>query len=128
MADVPVGTRLVGDQGYPTLQVENVVLLPGVPRFFRWQFERLAPLLGGAPFHLACVYLGVGEDRVAAALDAVAHAHPGVEIGSYPRFDDEADHRVRLTVEARDLGAVREALAALLAALPAGAVLRAEGP
>jgi len=127
MADVPMGTDLVGDRDHPTLRCANVVLLPGVPRFFRFQFERFAPLLSGAPFHLACAYLRVGEDRVAAALDAVAHAHPAVEIGSYPRFDD-ADHLVRLTVEARDLAAVQAALAALLAALPADAVIRTEGP
>jgi molybdenum cofactor synthesis domain-containing protein len=125
MADVPDGTELVGDQGYPTLICANVVMLPGVPRFFRYQFERFAPLLRGAPFHLACVYTSWGEDRLTPALDAVAHAHPEVEIGSYPRFD-EADHRVRLTVESRDRAAVEAALAALLAALPAEAVVRVE--
>jgi len=127
MAVVPEGTELTGDQGYPTLRCANVVLLPGVPRFFQYQFERFAPVLTGAPFRLACLYLSLPEDRIAPALDAVAHAHPAVEIGSYPRFDD-ADHLVRLTVEARDLAAVQAALAALLAALPAGAVLRTEGP
>lgn len=127
MADVPVGTALVGDQGYPTLVCENVVLLPGVPRFFRYQFDRMASLLGGAPFQLAQVYLGVREERIAGPLAAVAHAHPAVELGSYPQFEG-GDHLVRLTVESRDLAAVRVALAALLAALPAGAVLRVEGP
>jgi molybdenum cofactor synthesis domain-containing protein len=128
MAVVPEGAVLVGDREFPTVQCANVVLLPGVPRFFAWQFERFAPALAGTPFRLACVYLRVPEDRVAAALDAVAHAHPAVEIGSYPRFDEAADHLVRLTVEARDLAAVQAALAALLAALPAEAVLRVEGP
>jgi molybdenum cofactor synthesis domain-containing protein len=127
MADVPAGTALVGDQGFPTLCVENVVMLPGVPRFFKYQFERFAPMLAGAPFRLASVFVTVREERIAPALDAVALAHPAVEIGSYPRFDD-ADHAVKLTVEARDLAAVRAALAALLAALPEGAVVRVEGP
>jgi molybdenum cofactor synthesis domain-containing protein len=128
MADVPEGAELLGDQGYPTLRCANVVLLPGVPRFFAWQFERVAPLLTGTPFRLACLYLGVPEHLIAPALDAVANAHAAVEIGSYPRFDEGADHLVRLTVESRDLAAVEAALAALLAALPAGAVLRSEGP
>ncbi|HTN53032.1 MAG TPA: molybdopterin-binding protein [Anaeromyxobacter sp.] len=127
MAEVPAGTRLLGDAGYPTLAVENVVMLPGVPQFFRYQLERIAPLLAAPPFVLACVYLSAGEDRIAPALDAVAHAHPRVEIGSYPRFD-EADHRVKVTLEAKDAAAVRAALAALLAALPAEAVVRTEGP
>jgi molybdenum cofactor synthesis domain-containing protein len=127
MALVPEGTELVGDQGYPTLLCANVVMLPGVPRFFRYQFDRVATLMGGAPFRLAVLFLGVREERIAAPLDAVARAHPLVEVGSYPQFDD-GDHLVRVTVESRDLEAVRAALAALLTALPTGSVLRVEGP
>lgn len=127
MAVVPEGTELVGDQGYPTLLCANVFMLPGVPRFFRWQFDTVAGLLAGAPFRLAVLYLGVREELVAGPLDAVARAHPEVEIGSYPQFDG-GDHLVRVTVESRDLAAVLAALAALEAALPQGAVLRAEGP
>jgi molybdenum cofactor synthesis domain-containing protein len=127
MADVPEGTQLVGDQGYPTLMVENVVMLPGVPQFFRYQFDRLAPLLASAPFRLASVYLSVREDAIAQLLDGVARAHPEVAIGSYPRFDD-ADHAVRITVESKDGARVEAVVAALLAALPGGAVIRVEGP
>lgn len=127
MADVPEGTQLLGDPGYPTLSVENVIMLPGPPRFFRFQFEQVAPLLRGPPFRLATVLLSVGEERFAAALAGVARAHPRVEIGSYPRFDEGADHRVRVTVESRDAEAVRVALAALLSALPGEWVVRVEG-
>jgi molybdenum cofactor synthesis domain-containing protein len=127
MADVPEGTRLVGDAGYPTLVVENVVMLPGVPQFFRWQFDRFAPALASAPFRLASIYLSAGESEIAPILDAIARAHPDVAIGSYPRFDD-ADHRVRVTLESKDGSRVEAARAALLAALPKGAVLRTEGP
>jgi molybdopterin-biosynthesis enzyme MoeA-like protein len=128
MADVPQGTRLLGDSGYPTLAVENVVMLPGVPQFFRYQLERIAPLLASPPFRLACVYLAAGEGEVAPALDGVVAAHPGVEIGSYPRFDEGADHRVKITLESKDAARVTAALRSLLAALPPGAVLRTEGP
>lgn len=127
MADVPEGTQLLGDPGYPTLSVENVIMLPGPPRFFRFQFEQVAPLLRGPPFRLATVFLSVGEERFAAALAGVARAHPRVEIGSYPRFDEGADHRVRVTVESRDAEAVRVALAALLAVLPGEWVVGVEG-
>jgi molybdenum cofactor synthesis domain-containing protein len=127
MADVPEGTRLAGDPEYPTLVVENVVMLPGVPEFCRFQFERFAPSLSAPPFRLACIYLSVGEGPIAAALDRVVQAHPGVEIGSYPRFDG-ADHRVKLTVESKDEVRVIAARDALLAALPTGCVIRVEGP
>ncbi len=127
MADVPEGTRLLGDPAFPTMAVENVVMLPGVPQFFRWQFERIAADLAAPPFRLACVYLSAGEDRIAPLLARVQGEHPAVEIGSYPRFDD-ADHRVKVTLEAKDSARVAAALAALLAALPAGSVVRTEGP
>ncbi len=128
MADVPEGTRLLGDPGYPTPAVENVVILPGPPRFFRHQFEQVAPLLRGPPFRLAMVYLSVGEERFAERLAQLARAFPAVEIGSYPRFDEGADHRVRVTVEARDGEAVRAALAALRAALPPEWIVRVDEP
>lgn len=127
MADVPEGAQLVGDQGYPTLVVENVVLLPGVPQFFRYQFERFAHLLATAPFRLASLYLSIEESALAPVLDDVARNHPDVAIGSYPRFD-EADHRVRVTLESKDPGRVETAVRALLAGLPPGAVVRTEGP
>jgi molybdenum cofactor synthesis domain-containing protein len=126
MADLPQGTRRLGDARFPTLVVENVIMLPGVPSFLRMQFEAVAGMLRGPPFHLACLYLSLGEDRLADPLAVVAREHPRVEIGSYPRFDD-ADHRVRVTVEGRDAGEVRSAARAILAALPDGAVVRREG-
>lgn len=127
MADVPEGTELAGDLGFPTLVCDGVVMLPGVPKFLRYQFDRFAPAMGGVPFHLACVYLSVVEDQIAPALTAVAAAHPDVELGSYPRFD-EADHAVKLTVESRRRDGVLAALEALLAALPADAVVRVTRP
>jgi molybdenum cofactor synthesis domain-containing protein len=127
MADVPEGTRLLGDGRYPTLVVANVVMLPGVPDFFRYQFERIAHLLEAPPFRLAQVFVAAGESDIASVLDRVANAHPAVEIGSYPRFD-EADHRVKVTLEAKDRARVVAALSALLAELPPGSVVRTEGP
>jgi molybdenum cofactor synthesis domain-containing protein len=127
MADVPEGTRLLGDPRYPTLVAGNVVMLPGVPQFFRFQFDRIAHLLEARPFRLACVFLSADEGSVAPALDRVALAHPAVEIGSYPRFD-EADHRVKVTLEAKDAARVAAALSALLAELPPETVVRTEGP
>jgi molybdenum cofactor synthesis domain-containing protein len=127
MADVPEGTRLVGALAYPVMVVENVVMLPGPPHFFRLQFDLFTESFEAAPFQLACLYLSIPEDRFATALDRVAHDNGDVEIGSYPRFDD-ADHRVRVTFEAKDRGRVEKALRAFLDVLPPGAVVRREGP
>jgi molybdenum cofactor synthesis domain-containing protein len=127
MADVPRGTRLVGDPSFPALVIENVVMLPGVPQFFRNQFDRFVAELAAAPFRLACLFVRLSEDHFAAALTRVAEEHPDVDIGSYPRFD-EADHRVKITFEAKDGARVEAALRAFVAALPDGAIVRCEGP
>jgi len=126
MADLPEGTQLLGDPEFPTLVVSRVVMLPGVPSFLRHQFERVAHLLGGSPYHLVSLYFSWGEDQLALPLAAVAEAHPEVEIGSYPRFDD-ADHRVRVTVEGRAPEAVRSASLAILSAVSPEALVRADG-
>jgi len=127
MADLPEGARLVGDPRFPTIAVENLFVLPGVPRFFRWQLEQIAPLLAGSPLALGALYLALGENPIADALEQVAAGNPDVEIGSYPRFDD-ADHRVRVTVEGEDAARVRAVLDALRVALPDGAVVREDEP
>ncbi len=128
LADVPEGAELVFQPGVwiPAVVVERIALLPGVPQLCRIQLEALTPRLHGRPFTLRAVYVSAGEPAIAAALDVVAEAHPAVALGSYPRFDREADHKVKLTLESRDGAAVAAALADLLARLPAGCVLRQE--
>ena len=128
MADVPRGTRLVGDPSFPAMVVENVVMLPGPPQFFRMQFDAFTAELEAPPFRLACVYVSVAEDSFAAALDRIAREHPEVDIGSYPRFDRESDHRVLVTFEAKDPARVEAALRSFVQELPAGALVRCEGP
>ena len=59
----------------------------------------LVPRLRGQPFTLRVVYVREGEPAIAAALDAVAEGHPTVALGSYPRFDSEADYKVNLKNE-----------------------------
>lgn len=128
MAMVPEGTRLLyaRPDRFPVLQVENVFVLPGVPSFFRAKFDEvLRARLGGPPFILRQVYVSVGEDEIALPLETVQKAHPELELGSYPRFDD-ADHRVRLTVEGRDPDRVQAAFEALLAGLSPDWVVRTE--
>ena len=123
MADVPEGTELLGDPAFPTLVCDDVVMLPGVPKFLRYQFDRFAAAWAASRSTWPASTSRWSRTRLPPALTAVAAAHPGVELGSYPRFDD-ADHLVKLTVESRDRPTVVAALEALLAALPAGAVVR----
>ncbi|WP_373048064.1 competence/damage-inducible protein A [Vulgatibacter sp.] len=127
LANVPEGAVLVRSprSWYPVIAVEEIFLLPGVPELFRMHVDGLVERYRGDPFYLRCVYLGVGETEVAAVLDRIAREHPAVALGSYPRLDD-ADHRVKLTLEAQVEAPVEAALAALLALLPVEIVLRIE--
>jgi len=122
MATLPAGTELVrgDDFWWPAMVLGNVHILPGIPQIFRANFETLAPRFQGAPFFLASVYLDADEGSIAAALEALERDH-GVAVGSYPRIDVQADHRVRVTIEARDGATVERATERLLSSLGTGA-------
>lgn len=127
LANVPEGADLIRTptSWYPLITVDEIYLLPGIPELFRMHLDNLAEKFRGLPFHLRSVFLRVGETEIAAILDRIAIEHGGVALGSYPRIDT-ADHRVKLTLEARDVAKVEAALADLLGALPRDAVVRVE--
>jgi molybdenum cofactor synthesis domain-containing protein len=121
MADIPDGARLIyGDPPDPTrwpvVAVANVYVLPGVPAIFRRKFDILRPMLRGRPIFGRFILSREGEGPIAAALDAVVAAFPGVAIGSYPQFDT-ATHKVKITVDGREQADVEAAVADLLARL-----------
>lgn len=127
MGRLPAGAELVGtnELRYPLVKVRNVFVFPGVPSFLRAKFEVVKNLVRQAPFILRQVFLSVGEDRIAEPLAEVDRQFPGLEFGSYPRFDD-ADHRVRVTIEARESAMVERGLQALLERLDPAWVVRVE--
>ncbi len=128
MADVPEGAELVStpDVPWPSVVMENVYVLPGVPRIFRLKLPLLRErLAAGRRFHCRAVYTSCRETDIAELLDRVVDAHGDVDIGSYPVLD--GDYRVKLTVDSRSSSAADRALDALVEALPAGAVVRVDG-
>ena len=128
MADVPEGAELVStpDVPWPSVVMENVYVLPGVPRIFRMKLPMLRDrLAAGRRFYCRAVYTSCRETDIAELLDRVVDAHEEVDIGSYPVMD--GDYRVKLTVDSRSRGAADRALEALVEALPAGAVVRVDG-
>lgn len=127
MARLPEGTELIegGEIRWPVMKARNVYVLPGVPQIFRAKFDAIAERLRDGAFYLRSVYLDADEGTIAARLAALEADH-GVAVGSYPRIDREADYRVRVTVEARAAGPVDAAIEALLAAVPAGWIVRVD--
>jgi molybdenum cofactor synthesis domain-containing protein len=128
LAEVPEGAELIWQPGVwiPLVVADRIALLPGVPELCRLQFGALVPRMRSRPFLLRQVFVSSGEASIAGALSAVASRHPAVDLGSYPRFDPQADHRVKLTIESRDASAVASALEDLLALLPRDCIVRQE--
>jgi molybdenum cofactor synthesis domain-containing protein len=126
MALVPEGAALLSypDLRWPNLLVRNVYILPGVPELFRLKFSAMRERFRSTPFFLAEIWLSCEEGLLAAPLEATLAQHPHVQLGSYPRFDAEADHKVKLTLEAKDKGEVEAALKTLLALVPQESMLR----
>ncbi|MBL9014549.1 MAG: competence/damage-inducible protein A [Myxococcales bacterium] len=128
LADIPAGAHLVygKDQVWPVVAVENVYILPGVPGLFRRKFVDIRDRFRTEPVTIARVYIDADEGFIADDLDHVVAAHPGVKIGSYPRFS-EKDFKVLVTLEGRAAGEVASAFAVLVERL-GGRVVRSEPP
>jgi molybdenum cofactor synthesis domain-containing protein len=128
MALMPEGADLAVSREvtWPTIIVQNVWLLPGVPEIFRMKLavvrERLA---GDVPFVTRAVYTMMDEGHLKPLLDAIVAAHPDVEVGSYPRWSDPS-YRTKLTFDGRDVAAVASAVDAFVKLLPSGEPQRVE--
>jgi molybdenum cofactor synthesis domain-containing protein len=128
MADLPEGAQLLANEKipWPILRIQNVFVMPGVPEIFRLKFELVREVLGkDEPFVSRAILTRCDEGEIAALLERVERAHPGVSIGSYPRFRDP-EYTVKVTFDGRDPALVDRALDACLAELPKDSVVRVE--
>ena len=127
MAEIPQGAHPMTADGlvFPAVVMHNVYVLPGVPELFRRKFESLKELFRDVPFHLACVFVNVGEGSLAEHLNSLLERHPDLLLGSYPEFSNP-EYRVKVTLESKDLGYVERALEDFLRLLPPSAVVRVQ--
>ncbi|HTW87708.1 MAG TPA: molybdopterin-binding protein [Candidatus Binataceae bacterium] len=127
MAEIPEGAILnhASDLWFPTIQLENVYILPGVPQLFEPKLKMLAARFRSDPFFMRTIYTSATESVIAAQLNECIARYPELMLGSYPKFDD-ADYRVRLTLESKDRDYLEHAFDFLIGLLPPGAVLRTE--
>jgi len=91
MADVPEGAQLLENpvSKAPGYCLENVYVLPGVPRIMQAMFELFKyQLVGGAEVLSRSVASFTPEGKMAAPLSALQDAHPDLEMGSYPFIKD----------------------------------------
>jgi len=127
MAEVPEGAELVGDDRdvFPTVRIDNVYVLPGVPEIFEAKVLALGERFRSTPFHLCQVYVSAYETAIAEYLDATLAAFPELLLGSYPKLS-HPEYRVRLTLESKDERYLENALEDLVARMPAGFIVKIE--
>src|SRR5690606_32369763 len=128
MARVPEGAVLLGneEQAWPIVRKGNVWTLPGIPELFRSKLAVVRNYLRGpSEFYSAWVKLASDESSIKSDLDAVAHAYPDVEVGSYPKWFDP-EYKTKVTFDGTNQTSVDDALGLLLARLPGSVVARSE--
>jgi FAD synthetase len=127
MAEVPEGAELIfeGNLNFPTVQVENVYILPGIPEIFREKFLAIKARFAVDPYYLRVVYTRAVESTIAAYLNQTLAAFPLLQMGSYPKLGDP-EYQVRVTLESKDEGYVNRAFEDLVGRLPADIIARTE--
>jgi molybdenum cofactor synthesis domain-containing protein len=120
MARVPVGGELVRSSvaAPPGFTIGNVFVLAGVPPVMRGMLEDVGHRLRGGAVTVARTVRveGTGESIIAAPLEAVAKAHPGMSLGSYPFYGD-GTFGSNLVLRGRDPDELAATVGELIAAL-----------
>ncbi|PHQ71521.1 MAG: competence/damage-inducible protein A [Sneathiella sp.] len=89
MARIPDGASLVDNpvSKAPGFQIENVIVMAGVPIIMQAMFEGFADQIhGGAKMLSRTLGVNMPEGKVAAQLGALQEKYPNVSMGSYPYF------------------------------------------
>lgn len=148
MADIPEGTKLRAERGWPVLRLDlqtgsvdgthpphdaRIYMLPGIPSLLRAKIDALEKVDAELPradgWTLLTVRTSLDESSLAGPLDELAKAFPAVEIGSYPRWIPGDGGRLRIEVQVtleaagEDGPLAEKAKAALLAKLSPDQVL-----
>jgi len=119
MANMPEGAEMIrsSDAPWPTVVIENVFVLPGVPEIFELKFTDLRKRLDrGQGFHSEAIYTLSGEGEIASLLERIAKDFPGVMVGSYIKWKAE-DYRTKVTFDGNDRETVSRAADTLIAEL-----------
>jgi molybdopterin-biosynthesis enzyme MoeA-like protein len=128
MANMPEGAEMIRSSTapWPTVIIENVFVLPGVPEIFELKLNDLRKRLDqGHEFHSQAVYTLSGEGEIASLLERIATDFPGVMVGSYVKWKAE-DYRTKVTFDGNDPDAVAKAAETLVAELDPEQFVRRE--
>lgn len=127
MAEVPEGAVLnaSGDARFPTVQLENVYILPGIPQIFEKKLLALLGRFATDPYFLRAIYTSAGEGTITQYLNACLTEYPNLLLGSYPRLGDSA-YKVKLTLESKERDYLDAAFRRLIELLPGDVVVKTE--
>ncbi len=127
MAEVPEGAILneAGDIRFPTVQIENVYVLPGIPQLFEAKLRGLSSRFAADPYFMHTIYLTAGEGTIADQLNECMRDFPELMLGSYPKIGDPG-YRVKLTLESKNAEYLERAFRHLIGLLPGEAVVKTE--
>lgn len=128
MARMPEGARLVATERspWPTVVMQNVWVLPGIPEIFARKMSLVAGDLGvERPFISRAALTTLDEGVLKPLIDAIVLAYEDIEVGSYPRWGD-ADYKTKLTFDGTDEARVLAARDAFVALLPPKALVGLE--
>ncbi len=127
LAEVPEGAELIfaGDLNFPTICLDNIYILPGIPEIFREKFLAVKARFAVDPYFLRVIYLRATESSIAQYLNRTLEAFPELQLGSYPKLSDP-DYRVRVTLESKNHAYVDRAFDHLMKQLSADIVVRTE--
>jgi molybdenum cofactor synthesis domain-containing protein len=120
MARIPAGADLVLNKvsGAPGFWIGNVIVMAGVPTIMQAMLDEVAPRLAtGVKVLSQTIRADLREGDIGTELGAIAKAHSGVSIGSYPFFDPERGPNTNVVIRSRDpeqLAAVAAAVEAML--------------
>jgi molybdenum cofactor synthesis domain-containing protein len=120
MTRIPAGAELVLNKisAAPGFWIENVIVMAGIPQVMQAMLEYVAPKLKtGAKMLSETVRADCREGDIGTELGAIAKAHGGVVIGSYPFMDEERRPNTHVVLRARHpekLAAAKAAVEAML--------------
>src|SRR5680860_252173 len=90
MARIPEGAELIHNavSRAPGFMLQNVIVMAGVPRIMQVMLDEVMPRLAkGRPMQARSVRVDAPEGELAPPLAALQAAHPQVQMGSYPFFE-----------------------------------------
>jgi molybdenum cofactor synthesis domain-containing protein len=125
MTRIPAGAELVANKvsTAPGFWLGNVIVMAGVPAIMQAMLDEVAPKLKtGRQMLSETIRADAREGDIGTELGAIAAAHDGVVIGSYPFFDEARGPNTNVVIRARDsqkLGAAKAAVQEMLRAVKA---------